>query len=273
MSKTDPWNTTNELDDETLNVMVARLETRAQHPAFVAMLDEYLDAMPIDDAMRVLDVGCGTGVASRRICARPMFHGKCTGIDLSPYMIAEAKRLSADEGCKDCAQFEAGDTHSLDLADGSFDAVIAHTLFSHVDDPLAVLGEIARVTRSGGRIAVFDGDYASQTFEQADPDKSKADSETFIRAVVAQPRVLRQMPRLAKYHGLRILNVFPNMITDVGEADFWRSAVDAFRRLGPRSGLISQDAANAWADDQLRASDDGVFFASSNYYGYVMEKQ
>jgi hypothetical protein len=136
-----------------------------------------------------------------------------------------------------------------------------------------VLGEIARVTRSGGRIAVFDGDYASQTFEQADPDKSKADSETFIRAVVAQPRVLRQMPRLAKYHGLRILNVFPNMITDVGEADFWRSAVDAFRRLGPRSGLISQDAANAWADDQLRASDDGVFFASSNYYGYVMEKQ
>ena len=272
MSKSDPWNTTDQLDVETLAVMVERLEARAQPPAFVAMLDEYLDAMSIDTAASVLDLGCGTGVASRRICARPGFRGKCIGIDLSPYMVAEAGRLSTIEGRNDCVRFETGDTHSLGLADASFDAVVAHTLFSHVDDPLAVLGEAARVTRSGGKIAVFDGDYASQTFEQEDPQKSKADSETFIRSVVAQPRVLRQMPRLAKHHGLRILSVFPNMITDVGEADFWRSAVEAFRRLGPRSGLISAEAANSWADDQLRASDEGVFFASSNYYGYVLEK-
>lgn len=272
MSKTDPWNSTDQLDDETLDVMVARLEARARHPAFVGMLDEYLDAMTIDSFSQVLDLGCGTGVASRRICARPRFDGECTGVDLSPYMIKEAIRLAADEGNTGCAQFQIGDTQFLGIADEAYDAVVAHTLFSHVDDTSAVLAEAARVTRPGGIIAVFDGDYASQTFEQEDPVKSKTNSETFIRAVVAQPRVLRQMPRLAKHHGLKMLHVFPNMITDVGEADFWRSAVEAFRRLGPRSGLISTEAANEWADGQMRASDKGVFFASSNYYGYVMQK-
>ena len=97
MTGTDPWNTTDTLDASTLDVMVTRLEARAQDAHFVRMLDAYLDAMKIDEAQHVLDLGCGTGVATRRICARKEFKGNCHGIDLSGYLIDAATRISDQE--------------------------------------------------------------------------------------------------------------------------------------------------------------------------------
>ena len=47
-------------------------------------------------------------------------------------------------------EFRAGDSRKLDLADGAFDAVVAHTLLSHVDDPLAVVKEAARLVGPAG---------------------------------------------------------------------------------------------------------------------------
>ena len=48
----------------------------------------------IDEAGQVLDIGCGTGVAARRICARDGFRGTCHGIDLSEYLTDAASRLA-----------------------------------------------------------------------------------------------------------------------------------------------------------------------------------
>lgn len=58
-------------------------------------------------------------------------------------------------------EFRVGDVHGLGFADASFDAVIAHTLLSHVTDPLAVLKEAARLVQLEGPVVIFDGDYAS----------------------------------------------------------------------------------------------------------------
>ena len=54
-----------------------------------------------------------------------------------------------------------GDARALDLPDGHFDVVVAHTLLSHVDEPVRVLEEARRVLRPGGTLVVFDGDYAT----------------------------------------------------------------------------------------------------------------
>jgi ubiquinone/menaquinone biosynthesis C-methylase UbiE len=61
-------------------------------------------------------------------------------------------RLATEEGVGDRVEFRAGDTRSLDVPADTFDAVIAHTLVSHVDDPLAVIKEPRsrmRITPSG----------------------------------------------------------------------------------------------------------------------------
>jgi ubiquinone/menaquinone biosynthesis C-methylase UbiE len=119
MIAADPFSATDKLDDALLNVIVARLEARGKHPIFAQMLADYLDAMEIDRAGRVLDVGCGPGIAARAVARRPGFRGVVLGVDLSPYL--------ADAGLAERCEFRAGDTRSLSLEAASFDAVVAHT--------------------------------------------------------------------------------------------------------------------------------------------------
>jgi len=272
MPTLDPYRITNELDETILDVVVTRLEARGKHPLFDGMLRDYLDAMDIDNASSVLDMGCGTGVASRHLARRAGFSGEILGIDLSPYLAETAKKLATEEGLNGRLQFRAGDTHSLELEDGTFDAVILHTLLSHVSDPLKVLEEAKRVAKPGSMVGVFDGDFASLTFEQEDPEKSKTDSERLINAMVTQPRVMRQTPRLAKRVGLELVKIFPYVLTEMGEADFWMPSLQSLRTLLPKSGEMSESEAQIWVDGQLEASEQGVFFGSSNFYGYVLKR-
>jgi ubiquinone/menaquinone biosynthesis C-methylase UbiE len=130
MTSIDPYRVTDQLNDAVLDVIATRLEARGRHPVFVRMLDEYLDAMRIDDATAVIDLGCGTGVASRRIVRRSGFSGHITGIDRSPFLIDAATSLAGDDNLPGRIDFRVGDTQNLDFGAGHFDAVVAHTLIA-----------------------------------------------------------------------------------------------------------------------------------------------
>jgi ubiquinone/menaquinone biosynthesis C-methylase UbiE len=228
--------------------------------------------MDIDSAATVLDLGCGTGVASRAIARRPGFKGAITGIDLSPYLVEVAERLATEENVKDRVTFRSGDTRSLDLKDQSFHAVIAHTLVSHVDDPLAVLKEAARVVTPGSLVGIFDGDYASMTFSHEEPVEGRKYEDAIHAAIITNPRVMRDMPRLLGEAKLELVKAFSYVLAEIGKADFWIPAIESFRKLVPQSGLLSTDEINRWADARLRDSETGTFFGASNYYGYVARR-
>jgi ubiquinone/menaquinone biosynthesis C-methylase UbiE len=269
MKSVDVYQTTDRLDDATLEVLVTRLEARGKHPRFIAMMNEYLDAMKVGAAASVLDVGCGTGVVARTIARKPSFDGHITAIDLSPYLTATAQRLAGAEGMVDAIDFRNGDSQHLDLPDASFDAAVAHTLFSHVPDPSAVLRELARIVKPGGTVGIFDGDYASLTFGSDDPVKGKADDEAVVSAMVTQPRVMRQMPQLLREAGLELTVSFAYVVADIGKADFWASFIQSLSRVLPKSGAMTESAAQAWVDSMVERSARGVFFGASNYYSYV----
>lgn len=272
MSNLDVYRITDKLDDPTLNVVVARLEARGKHPRFIAMTDQYLQAMNIDAANTVLDMGCGTGVAARSIAQRKGFAGHITAIDLSSYLIAAAGRLAEEEGVGGAIEFHTGDSHTLQLSAATFDAAVAHTLVSHVGDPLTVLREIARVVKPGGTIGIFDGDYASLTFGSDDVEKGKADDETIINAVVTNPRVMRQMPGLLREANLKLITSFGYVVADIGKADFWAPAIESFERLLPKSGAMTDAQAQAWAKSMFERSEQGVFFGASNFYAFVARR-
>lgn len=269
----DVYRITDRLDDPTLDVVVTRLEARGKHPRFIAMMDQYLQAMDIDSAKTVLDVGCGTGVAARAIARRKGFAGHITAIDVSPYLIAAAGRLAEEEGVSGATEFRAGDSHSLQLSAAAFDAAVAHTLVSHVGDPLTVLKEIARVVKPEGMVGIFDGDYASLTFGSDDPEKGKADDEAIINAIVTNPRVMRQMPELLRDAGFELIASFGHVLADIGKADFWAPAIESFLRLLPKSGAMTDAQAQSWVKSMFKRSEQGVFFGASNYYAYVARRR
>jgi ubiquinone/menaquinone biosynthesis C-methylase UbiE len=265
----DPFRITDKLEPSALDVMIGRLEVRGHHPYFAKPLSEYLDRMAIDRRSTVLDLGCGTGVAARAIAARPGFEGTILGIDRSDYLVQAARRFATDEKLSGHVRFECGDSHALAIESTSFDAIIAHTLFSHLDDPAKVLAEMRRVLRPDGVIAIFDGDYASLTFELAEAERSRRMDEAIIASLVTNPRILRQMPRLLKEAGFAVDAVMPTIITEVGTAEYWKSAIEAFAKLVPGAGVLSETEASAWVGEVLEASANGVFFGSSVYYAYI----
>jgi 2-polyprenyl-3-methyl-5-hydroxy-6-metoxy-1,4-benzoquinol methylase len=265
----DPYRITNQLDDPTLDALVARLEARGKHPRFIQMMGQYLDAMDIDSAATVIDLGCGTGVAARTIARRPTFSGRVTGIDRSPYLTTTATRLARQEGITEKVEFRSGDSHSLDIADASFDAVVAHTLISHVEDERAVMKEIARIVKPGGKVAIFDGDYLTLTFASADSAKAKLADEMIVNALITNPRVMREMPRLLRDVGLVLVRSFADVVADIGKADFFASGLESLIALLPKAGAMSEAEARSLVDAAIEQSNEGTYFAATNFYSFV----
>jgi ubiquinone/menaquinone biosynthesis C-methylase UbiE len=179
--------------------------------------------------------------------------------------------LAAEADMSNRIIFEVGDAEALPYPDAAFDAVVAHTTISHVADPLAMLKEAARVVRPTGRIVVFDGDYASWTFDHPDPTFAKAADEALIAAVVNNPRVLREMPRLLRQVGLEKEALLAWVYADVGTGSFFRNAIEVYAPLMARSGLLPADQVDDWLAYQRGAMADGVFFGACGYYAYVVK--
>ena len=99
----------------------------------------------------VLDAGCGSGRALVPMRDAVGRDGTVVGVDLTPEMLAAAR----DHGRLTVAALLLADTRFLPLRDASVDAVLAAGLLPHLPDPAAGLAELARVTRPGGRLAVF----------------------------------------------------------------------------------------------------------------------
>jgi SAM-dependent methyltransferase len=96
-----------------------------------------------------LDVGTGTGAVAV-LAARA--GADVIGSDLAPALIETAKRLASEEGLD--IDYEVGDAEQLPYADASFDVVSSSFGVVFAPDHPAVAGELARVTRSGGRIGL-----------------------------------------------------------------------------------------------------------------------
>ncbi len=97
---------------------------------------------------RVLDVGCGTGRQSLRLAERGAI---VTGIDFSEGMLA---RAAAKPGAARVSWVRHDAEAMLPFADGAFDIIVNGLMLDHVADLAGLFGEMKRVCRAGGRIAI-----------------------------------------------------------------------------------------------------------------------
>jgi len=106
--------------------------------------EELVARLPAGATGDVLDLGAGTGAASRAAAAAGAEH--VVAIDLAPGLLAV--------NASDRPPAVVGDARVLPFRDGAFDAVVAAFSLNHIPDPRTSLSEIARVLRPDGSVAV-----------------------------------------------------------------------------------------------------------------------
>lgn len=151
----------------------------------------------------VLDVGAGTGALSLDLAWRLGGNGVVTAVDRDAEALEIARALAERVGVKITTL--AGEATALPVADASQDTIVARFVLQHLPDPAAALGEMRRVGRPGGRIAIFDVDDEASVCDPPEPESVVALHEAIRKLQVQRGgnRLIgRDLYRLMRAAGL-----------------------------------------------------------------------
>jgi demethylmenaquinone methyltransferase / 2-methoxy-6-polyprenyl-1,4-benzoquinol methylase len=110
-----------------------------------------VDRLPVGPEAVVADVATGTAAVAMSIAWR---HGsRVIGIDQNAAMLARGRERVDAAGLSGRIELVEGEAEALPLEDASVDALVHTYLLRYVDDPPAVLRELARPIRPGGAMA------------------------------------------------------------------------------------------------------------------------
>ena len=121
-----------------------------------AFREKVLDLARIKVGESVLDVGCGTGTLAIAAKRRVGQGGDVLGIDVSPEMIARARKKASKAALKIDFRNEA--IEALPFADAQFDGVLSTLMLHHMPAKVREQGvrEMRRVLKPGGRVLILD---------------------------------------------------------------------------------------------------------------------
>jgi ubiquinone/menaquinone biosynthesis C-methylase UbiE len=111
--------------------------------------DSFLVSLVPTGAAKILEVGCGSGRLTVRLAAS---NCKVTAIDLSPEMIARARRRA---GASDRFDFLCGDFLDQEFTSSQFDCVVSAAALHHMPQEIAI-SRMAKFLRPGGRLVLQD---------------------------------------------------------------------------------------------------------------------
>jgi arsenite methyltransferase len=220
-----------------------------------ALVHAALDAQPGD---RVLDLGCGPGFFVTELLDAVGPEGSVTGVDLSSDMLAvAAKRAEPYPN----VEFLESSAAPLPVGDARFDRALSVQVLEYVGDVPAALREIWRVLRPGGRLVVWDVDWATVSWHSLDQKRMRRALEAWDKHLThpVLPRTLTAQLHDAGFEDVEMQgHVFAT--NDLIPDTYGGYLVEFIRSYAERSGLMTPDDALAWADEQRALADEGRFY-------------
>jgi SAM-dependent methyltransferase len=195
---------------------------------------------------RILDVGCGEGLAEVAIGQLHISQVRLFGVDLFFSKVLTASQETASHNLR--VKFAAADTCRLPFRDGAFDSLYSVAVLQHVSDVESAVAEFARVTAPRGRVLAVEPDNSARYGFSSTPAGRRAFelSRTFFNALSGQQSGVAigpNLPRLFSERGLEPIEVrlFPVSQTVLGppDAGVWasrRSVVERALASGASDG-------------------------------------
>lgn len=170
--------------------------------------EQYLfDRYRLSGAIKILDVGCGTGEITRRLAE---YYPQATviGMDILASNLAFAARDSAQ--LADRVTYEQGDAFHLGFDSGSIDLLVCRHMSQAVPDFPLVLAEFMRVLKPGGVLHLLSEDYGMLHFPVSglDPDRFwNEHAVKFLHSIKCDGRIGRHSPALLEHAGFKEIAV------------------------------------------------------------------
>jgi ubiquinone/menaquinone biosynthesis C-methylase UbiE len=263
----DVWSTVAELDSAMQDRLADVLETRGSDQQQRAMRRAFLDDIAFPERAQVLEVGCGTGVLTRVLAGLPQV-ASIIGVDPAPSLLARARLLSHD---LPHVRYQEADGRALPFPDETFDVVVFDSTLSHVPGPERALSEAFRALRTGGRLAIFDGDYATTTVALGDHDPLQVCADAMMANSVNDRWLVRHLPELVQCAGFEDARLHSHGFVETG-GGYMLTVIDRGVDLLQAAAQIGPDTAIALKAEARRRVEAGVFFGHIAYASLTARK-
>ena len=171
---------------------------------------ESLDLVP---GLQVLEVGCGGGQLTAHIAPSLGADGKYVGLDASEEQLDAARTAFADVAV---AEFVHGDATDLPFDDGSFDRIVAINTLEYISDTAAVLAEVRRVLKPGGKLVNISVLWDHWQLHGSDPELTSRLLDVF-RAHCPHQMLPLELP--TQFHTAGFGGVEHDLFTFLGHVD------------------------------------------------------
>jgi ubiquinone/menaquinone biosynthesis C-methylase UbiE len=240
-----------------------RLIASYQAPDIVRQRETSLARLKLRPGEHVVDVGCGPGFLCKSMAAAVGAGGRVVGIDQSDDLIAFA---TAETG-GDPIEYRKGDASALPVETGAFDVAVSTQVIEYVADADAVLHEMARTLRPGGRIFICDTDFDSWVWRSSDPARMARIMKGWELHCAHSdlPRTLK--PRL-EAAGFRAVTVegYPIINTSYTRDDFGYGLSKLIASFLATRGFERAELDTWLADLAAIAAQGGAFFSLNRYF-------
>lgn len=263
----DLYRTIAEQPDSILDAIAVAMDARMADPQMREICASYLGALPRPGA-DVLEIGCGNGASTELVLrhARP----RCLiGVDPSAGLLDRARdRFSGTPE----VSFRTGDASATGMADASCDVVVAHTVYSHLEHPGAALAEAFRVLRPGGTLAIFDGDYATNTVALFDGDPLQAAMVAAQRHLIHDPYVMRRLPGMMIACGFETSTLRAHGFIQTDRPDYMMSLIARGVDAAGRADEIGLELADGFKAEAARRTSAGSFYGAILFVSAIARK-
>ncbi len=209
-----------------------RVEAMYVTPDVVTQRQAIMRVLRLGPGERVVDIGAGPGFLACEVGGAVGPSGRVCGIDISESFLAMARSRCPERPWVD---FRAGDAVQLPFGDAEFDVGVSTQVYEYVNDVGLALAELYRVLCPGGRALIVDTDWDSIVWHSAD------------RAI-------------------------PLLNPELDPNTYGYGLIGLIARFVVGRQGITQDEADAWAEDLWTSGDARPYFFSLNRYLYLAIK-
>jgi SAM-dependent methyltransferase len=231
------------MPDTSIDILTSptlkHLRERWWNDDFTEFLVETLRPRP---GNRILDVGCGEGLAEVSIGRLHLSQIRLVGIDLAVGKVIEARRETQAHNQR--VGFAAGDAARLPFKDAVFDSTYCVAVLQHVPAVGRAVAEFARVTAPQGRVVAVEPDNTARyAYSSVSSGGAAFEAAARLHAALtgdrSQAAVGPRLPELFAQAGIEPVSVrlFPVALTLLGAPPdpIWQERRHALERIAGRT--------------------------------------